>query len=60
MTWTNRQASIEHTLTTYNGSFDSAALSTGSSHSLVFTKAGMYPYRCAIHPFMTGTVIVTG
>ncbi|MGO9179297.1 MAG: plastocyanin/azurin family copper-binding protein [Candidatus Limnocylindrales bacterium] len=46
-------------MTTYNGSFDSAALSTGSSHSHVFTKAGTYAYRCAIHPFMTGTVVVT-
>ena len=60
MTWTKHQAGIERTLTTYNGSFDSAALSTGSSHSHVFTKAGTYAYRCAIRPFITSTVIVTG
>ncbi len=60
VTWTNRQAGIQHTVTADDGSFESGYLSTGSSFSHVFTKAGTYPYRCAIHPFMTGTVIVTG
>jgi plastocyanin len=60
VTWTNRQAGIEHTVTANDGSFDSGNLSTGSSYSHVFTKAGTYAYHCAIHPFMTGTVIVTG
>ena len=60
VTWTNRQAGIEHTVTANDGSFDSGNLSTGSSYSHVFTKAGTYAYHCAIHPFMTGTVIVAG
>ncbi len=60
VTWTNRQAGLQHTVTADDGSFDSGYLSTGSSFSHVFTKAGTYAYHCAIHPFMTGTVIVTG
>lgn len=58
--WTNRQTGIQHTVTANNGSFASGDLSTGSSFSYVFTKRGTYAYHCAIHPFMTGTVIVTG
>ncbi|HXR27915.1 MAG TPA: plastocyanin/azurin family copper-binding protein [Candidatus Baltobacteraceae bacterium] len=60
VTWTNRQAGVQHTVTADDGSFGSAALSTGSSYSHVFTKAGTFTYHCAIHPFMTGTVIVVG
>jgi plastocyanin len=60
VTWTNRQTGIQHTVTANNGSFASGDLSTGSSFSYVFTKPGTYAYHCAIHPFMTGTVIVTG
>ncbi len=60
VTWTNRQAGVQHTVTAGDGSFGSAALSTGSSYSYVFTRAGTFTYHCAIHPFMTGTVIVIG
>ncbi|MGC8634419.1 MAG: cupredoxin domain-containing protein [Candidatus Limnocylindrales bacterium] len=60
VTWTNRQTGIQHTVTADNGSFGSGDLSTGSSFSYVFTRAGTYAYHCAIHPFMTGRVIVIG
>jgi plastocyanin len=60
VTWTNRQAGIQHTVTADDGSFDSGNLSTGSSFSHVFTKPGTYAYHCAIHPYMTAKVIVTG
>lgn len=56
--WTN-QDSIPHTATSRDGrSFDSGAIDPGASWSHVFTKAGAYPYRCAIHPDMTGEVDV--
>jgi plastocyanin len=60
VTWTNHQAGVEHTVTADDGSFDSGTLASGGSFSHVFSKAGTYPYHCAIHPFMTGKVIVTG
>lgn len=58
VTWTN-QDSIPHTATALDGkTFDSGAIDPGSSWSFVFTKAGDYTYRCAIHPDMRGTVTV--
>jgi plastocyanin len=49
-----------HTATADDGSFSSVAsgLSNGQTYSHTFTKAGTYPYHCAIHPQMHGTVIV--
>jgi plastocyanin len=38
--------------------FASGALDTDGSFSYTFDKPGTYPYFCAIHPHMTGTVIV--
>ena len=60
MTWTNRQAAIQHTVTADDGTFGSAQLSTGVSFWHVFTIAGTYSYHCSIHADMTGTVIVSG
>ena len=31
----------------------------GAPHSFTFTKAGTNAYRCSIHNYMTGTVVVT-
>ena len=58
VTWTN-QDSIPHTATATDGkTFDSGAIDPGASWRFVFTKAGEYTYRCAIHPDMRGTVTV--
>jgi len=38
--------------------FKSKALDTDDRFSFTFTKAGTYPYFCAIHPKMTGKIIV--
>ena len=32
----------------------------GESYKFTFTEKGKYPYFCIIHPWMTGTVTVTG
>jgi plastocyanin len=48
-----------HTATAENGSFDSKALDTNQTFTYTFAKAGSYPYICAIHPFMKGTITVT-
>jgi plastocyanin len=38
--------------------FGSQPLNTGDSYSFTFTQAGTYDYHCAIHPTMTGQIIV--
>lgn len=49
-----------HTVTAENGSFDSKGLGNGDSYRHTFSKPGRYAYRCALHPFMRGVVVVTG
>jgi len=48
----------QHTVTADNGAFDSGTLKPNGSGSVTFTKAGTFPYHCAFHPFMHGTVTV--
>ena len=48
-----------HNVTADDGSFTSSFLTHGHAYSHAFTKPGKYPYHCKIHPYMTGTVIVT-
>jgi plastocyanin len=55
--WTNND-DIEHTVTASDNSFASQPLEAGGQFAYAFTTAGTYSYFCAIHPFMTGKVIV--
>jgi plastocyanin len=55
--WTNKDA-ISHTATSNTGLFDSGTLGEGGWYSFQFTSAGSFAYHCAIHPGMTGTIIV--
>lgn len=48
-----------HTATLDEGDCGTDPLATGSSAGLAFSKAGTYPFHCAIHPNMTGTITVT-
>ena len=57
VTWTNND-SATHTVTANDNSFKSADLAPGASFSNTFSTAGTYPYRCTIHPNMTGTIVV--
>jgi plastocyanin len=67
VTWTNRD-STPHTVTSGvngrpDGRFDSSPnfnplLAPGQTFGHTFTEAGGYPYYCALHPNMIGTVIV--
>ena len=57
ITWTNLDGA-PHTVTSDTGLFDSGTLTTGESWSMTFDEPGEYPYFCAIHPFMTGLVVV--
>jgi plastocyanin len=58
VTWTNDD-SIQHTVTfDEEGLFDSGPLSPGDTIDNAFDTPGEYGYHCAIHPFMTGRVMV--
>ncbi|MBV9515869.1 MAG: cupredoxin family copper-binding protein [Mycobacteriaceae bacterium] len=58
VTWTNNDEE-PHTVVAKDGSFHSPSLDTKGTYSFTFTKAGSFDYICSIHPFMTGTVVVT-
>jgi plastocyanin len=48
-----------HNIASDNGAFaTSGALGGNGTYSVTFTAAGSYPYHCAIHPNMVGTVTV--
>jgi plastocyanin len=59
--WTNNGPST-HT-TTSNAPFslwDSGNLTSGQTFSWPFNAAGIFPYHCSIHTFMTGNIGVLG
>lgn len=47
-----------HTVTASDHSFDSKALDTQQAWKHTFTQSGTFPYLCAIHPYMKGTITV--
>lgn len=48
-----------HNITSDNGAFaGSGSLGGNAIHSVALPAAGSYPYHCAIHPNMVGTVTV--
>jgi plastocyanin len=53
--WTNND-SAPHQIA--SNSFNSSPLSQGGTFSQKFATAGTYDYHCAIHPSMTGRIIV--
>ena len=57
VSWTNDD-SIEHTVTSDDGSFDSGPISPGDTFDNTFDSPGEFGYHCSIHPFLTGVVIV--
>jgi plastocyanin len=59
VTWVNRD-DVPHTATSTKKPrlFDSGTLDTDDKYSRVFTTPGTYEYFCAVHPHMTGQIIV--
>jgi plastocyanin len=51
--------SASHTATLDEGDCGTETLSNGASGGLTFSAAGTYPFHCAIHSSMTGTITVT-
>jgi len=57
VTWTNTD-SVSHTSTSDASAWNSGIVAPGGRFSFAFQSAGTFPYHCAIHPGMVGTVVV--
>jgi len=58
VTWTNHD-NVAHVVSSADNQFKkSNVLKTGQSFSHTFATTGTYSYFCAIHPRMTGKIIV--
>ena len=55
--WRNDDPST-HTATGDGGSFDVGRIDPGATRSHTFQQAGTFAYHCAIHQYMTATVVV--
>ncbi|HEY5166574.1 MAG TPA: cupredoxin family copper-binding protein [Pseudolabrys sp.] len=55
--WTNHD-DIPHTVTSSTKVFKSNALDTDDKFLFTFTTPGSYLYFCALHPHMTGSIVV--
>ena len=60
LTWTNRDGTAHTVNSMGTGPLDSGSIDHGKTFTLTFTKPGTFKYYCAFHPFMHGTVTVTG
>jgi plastocyanin len=68
VTWINQDSSsglyggstsIQHQITSDNSTFvQSAPLDNGDKYTVQFNQTGTFPYHCAIHTYMTGTITV--
>jgi amicyanin len=57
--WTNNDP-LPHSVTAVDKSFNSGLIYPGKTYRHTFTKPGTYDFYCMPHPFMKGTVVVTG
>lgn len=57
VTWINRD-DVPHTADDTEKRFKSGTLDTDDKYSFTFNDAGTYNYFCALHPRMTGQIIV--
>src|SRR5262249_31556213 len=57
VTWMNTDY-VSHTTTADGTGWNSGTVVPGGQFSFTFQTAGTFPYHCAIHPGMVGTVVV--
>jgi plastocyanin len=58
VSWLNSD-NVTHTSVSNNGlSFNSGNIEPNARFNFTFTSAGTFPYHCAIHPNMVGTITV--
>lgn len=65
VTWTNNDiaphtSGVSSTSTNSGKIFDTGLISPGSTGSALVTGNGKIPYHCTFHPWMTGTIQITG
>ena len=59
ITWTNAD-SVPHKVALDDGSCQMTDnIAGGGSKSLVFSVAGSFPFHCAVHPSMKGTITIS-
>ena len=56
VTWTNKDSATHNV--EGDGGISSGDMANGDTYSKTFDTAGTYSYKCAIHPSMTGEVVV--
>lgn len=56
--WRFDDDGLYHHVEAEDGSFESDIVGSGT-FTATFNESGSYPYSCSIHPYMTGTVVVT-
>jgi plastocyanin len=57
--WTNADTK-NHQVIANNGSFASGTIAPGKSYTHTFNTAGTFRYHDALHPALTGKIVVTG
>ncbi len=59
--WSNA-SDAPHTVTSDSGTTLASSIisPSGGSFSFTFTQPGTYTYHCTVHPYMKGTIVVTG
>src|SRR5437773_11854508 len=57
--WTNRDTK-NHQVVANNGAFASPIIAPSHTYTHVFNTSGTYRYHDALHPTLTGRVVVTG
>jgi len=57
VTWVNDD-DIPHNVVATSHAFRSKVLDTDDRFSFTFTKPGQFNYLCALHPHMTGKIVV--
>ena len=55
--WVNHDEET-HTVTSNTEAFKSGGLNLDDEYTHTFTVPGVYPYTCALHDFMQGTIVV--
>ncbi|HEV2124622.1 MAG TPA: cupredoxin family copper-binding protein, partial [Chloroflexota bacterium] len=55
--WINQDA-VPHTATAADRAWDTGSIATKQSGHVVVSKRGEHPYICALHPNMSGTLVV--
>jgi plastocyanin len=59
VTWTNTDDEAHTVFFSYDGSRSPILVNSANVYSKTFSTPGTFVYHCTIHPFMTGTVVVT-